>query len=123
MLTINQHLRPGSQQLGLFYSEVCHERRSGSAVAAHLGAGMPRAVNHRRQAMSPEAEVYRGVIVRAVTGMRPAMIATVDDATRLESLCEQLARAERIGEMLQDQGFNPCRLPIDEAVKLLLEKP
>ncbi len=73
--------------------------------------------------MSPEAEVYRGVIVRAVTGMRPAMIATVDDATRLESLCEQLARAERIGEMLQDQGFNPCRLPIDEAVKLLLEKP
>lgn len=69
--------------------------------------------------MSPEAEVYRGVIVRAVTGMRPAMIATVDDATRLESLCEQLARAERIGEMLQKKGFD--RLPIDEAVALLLE--
>lgn len=69
--------------------------------------------------MSPEAEVYRGVIVRAVTGMRPAMIATVDDATRLESLCEQLARAERIGEMLQRKGLD--RLPIDEAVALLLE--
>lgn len=69
--------------------------------------------------MSPEAEVYRGLIVRAVTGMRPAMIATVDDATRLESLCEQLARAERIGEMLQKKGLD--RLPIDEAVALLLE--
>lgn len=69
--------------------------------------------------MSPEAEVYRGVIVRAVTGLRPAMIATVDDATRLESLCEQLARAERIGEMLQKKGLD--RLPIDEAVALLLE--
>lgn len=70
--------------------------------------------------MSPEAEVYRGVIVRTVTGMRPAMIATVDDATRLELLCEQLARAERIGEMLHVHGLD--RLPIDEAVKLLLER-
>lgn len=70
--------------------------------------------------MSPAAEVYRGLIVRAVTGMRPAMIATVDDAIRLESLCEQLARAERISEMLQKKGFD--LLPIDEAVKLLLEK-
>jgi len=69
--------------------------------------------------VSPEAEVYRGVIVRAVTGMRPAMIATVDDATRLAALCEQLARAERIGEMLQKKGLD--RLPIDEAVALLLE--
>ena len=69
--------------------------------------------------MSPTAEVYRGLIVRAVTGMRPAMIATVDDATRLELLCEQLARAERIGEMLQKKGLD--RLPIDEAVALLLE--
>lgn len=69
--------------------------------------------------MSPAAEVYRGIIVRAVSGMRPAIIATVDDATRLESLCEQLARAERIADMLQANGLD--LLP-DEAVRLLLEK-
>lgn len=70
--------------------------------------------------MSPAAQVYRDIIVRAVTGMRPAMIATVDDAARLESLCEQLARAERIADMLQSKGLD--LLPIDEAVRLLLER-
>ncbi|MGI4717222.1 MAG: hypothetical protein ACRYGO_07355 [Janthinobacterium lividum] len=69
--------------------------------------------------MSPAARAYRGVIVRAVTGTRPAIIATVDDNARLDSLCEQLARAERIGEMLQAKGLD--QLPIDEAVALLLE--
>lgn len=69
--------------------------------------------------MSPEALAYRGVIVRAVTGLRPAMIATVDDSARLDALCEQLARAERVGELLKAHGLN--RLPIDEAVALLLE--
>lgn len=51
--------------------------------------------------MSPSAEVYRGLIVRAVTGLRPAMIATVDDVARLADLSEQLARAERIADALQ----------------------
>lgn len=69
--------------------------------------------------MSPAAFVYRGVIVRAVTGLRPAMVATVDDAARLEAICEQLARAERIGELLRAKGLD--QLPIDEGVRLLLE--
>lgn len=69
--------------------------------------------------MSPAAQVYRGLIVRAVTGRRPAMIATVDDSARLDAMCEQLARAERIAEMLRAKGLS--LLPIDDAVALLLE--
>lgn len=70
--------------------------------------------------MSPAAWVYRGIIVRAVSGERPASIC-VDDAARLEALCEQLARAERIAEKLRALGLNPCGLPIDEAIDLVLE--
>lgn len=68
--------------------------------------------------MSPAAWVYRGLIVRAVTGERPASL-SVGDAARLEVLCERLAQAERIADMLQARGLD--RLPIDDAVKLLLE--
>jgi hypothetical protein len=70
--------------------------------------------------MRPAAGVYRGIIVRAVTGIHPAIIATVDDASRLELLCEQLVRAERIADMLQSKGLD--LLPIDEGVRLLVEK-
>jgi len=59
------------------------------------------------------------VIVRAVTGLCPAIVATVDDSARLEALCMQLARAERVAELLQAHDLD--RLPIDEGVKLPLE--
>ena len=69
--------------------------------------------------MSPGAQVYHDLIVRSVTGRRPAMATVVADSPELQALCEQLARAERIAELLQAKGLD--RLPIDEGVALLLE--
>lgn len=67
--------------------------------------------------MSPEAEIYRRAIIRAVTG-RPGALHTEFDATSLQDICERLARAERVAELLKAHALN--RLPIDEAVALLL---
>jgi hypothetical protein len=69
--------------------------------------------------MSPAAWVYRGIIVRAVSGERPAS-ASVEDATRLEAMCERLAQAERVVDLLRARGLD--LLPMDEAVALLLER-
>lgn len=69
--------------------------------------------------MSPEAEIYRRAIIRAVTG-RPGALHTEFDATALGDICEQLARTERIGVMLRARGLS--LLPVDEGVALLLEK-
>ncbi len=73
--------------------------------------------------MSPEAEIYRGLLVRAITGQRPAIVVTVDDPTRLEQLCETLARAERVAEMLHVHGFGPRGMDIEQVVAQLLGSP
>ena len=68
--------------------------------------------------MSPEAEIYRRAIIRAVTG-RPGALHTEFDATALRDICEHLARGWRVAELLKANGLD--RLPIDDAVALLLE--
>lgn len=69
--------------------------------------------------MSPAAEIYRRAIIRAVTG-RPGALHTEFDATLLADICDHLVRAWRVAELLKAHGLN--RLPIDEAVALLLER-
>lgn len=69
--------------------------------------------------MSPEAEIYRRAIIRAVTG-RPGALHTEFDATALSDICDHLARAWRVAELLKANGLS--LLPIDDAVALLLEK-
>lgn len=64
----------------------------------------------------------RGLAVRAVTGLRPAVVAVPDDASYLEASREQLARAERVGEMLRARGFGPRGMSIDEVLAELLEE-
>lgn len=68
--------------------------------------------------MTPESEIYRRAIIRAVTG-RPGATHTEHDATALAGICDHLARAWRVAELLKAHGLN--RLPIDDAVALLLE--
>lgn len=68
--------------------------------------------------MSPVAEIYRRAIIRAVTG-RPGALHTEFDAKALAGICEQMARTERIAEMLKARGLS--MLPVDDGVALLLE--
>lgn len=64
--------------------------------------------------MSPEAQIFRAVVIRAVTGTRPPAIFTVHDATALEDLCEQLARAENAGAVLRRKGHGRAGMLLDE---------
>jgi hypothetical protein len=72
--------------------------------------------------MSPEATCYRGVIIRAVTGTRPALIFSVADDTKLTALCEQLARAEKVADLLQHKGYGNAGLDIVDIVASLPDK-
>jgi hypothetical protein len=75
--------------------------------------------------MSPAAYCFRGLLIRAITGRRPAMVVSVADDTRLDALCEQLARAERVAELFQHHGIGKAGDPIDKTLAALLsrEKP
>lgn len=59
-------------------------------------------------------------VVRAVSGERPAS-SCVDNAARLESMCERPAQAKRVDVLLHAKGLDPSGLPIDEALVLVLE--
>lgn len=72
--------------------------------------------------MTAEAQIYRGLLIRAISGQRPAMVVAVADPDRLEQLCEVLARAERVAEMLHVRGFGPRGMDIEQVVAQLLEK-
>lgn len=69
--------------------------------------------------MSPEALAYRGLIIRAVTGERPAMVVSVADNERLDAMCEQLARAERVADLFAHKGYAKAGDPIDKTAASL----
>jgi hypothetical protein len=72
--------------------------------------------------MSPEAEAYRGVLIRAITGQRPAMVFSVADDTKLNALCEQLARAEKVADLLVQKGWSKPGDRIDVIAAALPKK-
>jgi len=72
--------------------------------------------------MTDEAQIYRGLLIRAISGQRPAIVVAVADPDRLEQLCEVLARAERVAELLHVHGFGPRGMDIEQVVAQLLEK-
>jgi hypothetical protein len=76
--------------------------------------------------MSPEAYIYRGLLIRAITGKRPALVVDVADDTKLNALCEQLARAERVADLFAHKGYAKAGDPIDTtaaALPLPMRKP
>lgn len=68
--------------------------------------------------MSPEAEIYRGAVIRAVSGRHGAPY-TEYDAFALEDICEQLARAERANEILRHRGYGTAGTQVHEAAALV----
>lgn len=72
--------------------------------------------------MSPEAEAYRGVLIRAVTGQRPAMVFSVADDEKLNALCEQLARTEKASDLLVQKGWGKPGDRLDVVVAALPKK-
>ena len=63
--------------------------------------------------MSPEAEIYRRAIIRAVTG-RAGVLHTEYDAAILADLCEQLARGEEATSILRHLGYGKAGMWVDE---------
>ena len=63
--------------------------------------------------MSPEAEIYRRAIIRAVTG-RAGVLNTEFDATALQEICEHLARAEECRATLRGLGYGGACMRLDE---------
>lgn len=63
--------------------------------------------------MSPQAEIYRRSMIRAVTG-RAGVLNTEYCATSLGDLCEALARAEEALRILRALGYGKAGMWVDE---------
>ena len=72
--------------------------------------------------MSMAKDHYRHLIVRAVTGNRPAMVWRVIDGTALDRICERLVEAERAAEILQAKGYGKPGLLLHEVAALVPDK-
>jgi hypothetical protein len=69
--------------------------------------------------MSQAADIFRNLIIRAVTGERPALVVSVADNKVLMDLCEQLARAERVADLFAHKGYAKAGDPIDKTAASL----
>jgi hypothetical protein len=69
--------------------------------------------------MSPIAEAYKGLLIRSITGKRPSLIVPIYDDEKLNALCEQLARAERVGDLFAHKGYAKAGDPIDKTAASL----
>ena len=63
--------------------------------------------------MSPEAEIHRRSIIRAVTG-RAGVLHTEYDASILADICDQLARGEEAVRILREHGYGKAGMWVDE---------
>lgn len=72
--------------------------------------------------MSMAKTHYRHLIVRAVTGNRPAMVWRVIDGTALDRICERLVEAERAAEILQAKGYGKPGMLLHEVAALVPTK-
>jgi len=66
---------------------------------------------------------YRHLIVRAVTGGRPALVFSVTDGAALDRICERLVEAERAAEILQSLGYGKPGLLLHEVAALVPPAP
>lgn len=71
--------------------------------------------------MSMAATHYRHLIVRAVTGNRPAIVFHVTDGAALDRICQRLVEAERATEILQAKGYGKPGLLLHEVAALVPE--
>lgn len=69
--------------------------------------------------MSMAAMHYRHLMVRAVTGNRPALVFHVTDGAAIDRLCERLVDAERAFEILQAKGYGKPGLLLHEVAALV----
>lgn len=69
--------------------------------------------------MSMAATHYRHLIVRAVTGNRPAMVFHVTDGAALDRMSQRLVEAERAAEILQAKGYGRPGLLLHEVAALV----
>jgi hypothetical protein len=69
--------------------------------------------------MSMAATHYRHLIVRAVTGNRPAMVFHVIDGAALDRICERLASDERAFEILRAKGYGKPGMLLHEVAALV----
>lgn len=63
--------------------------------------------------------IYRDRIVRAVTGTRPAALATVLDTTALDRFCMGLADAEEAKQLLCAKGYGSPDQSLVDLVRAL----
>ena len=69
--------------------------------------------------MSMAATHYRHLIVRAVTGNRPAMVFHVIDGAALDRICERLTSDERAFEILRAKGYGKPGMLLHEVAALV----
>lgn len=73
--------------------------------------------------MSMAAVHYRHLMVRAVTGGRPALVYNATDGAAIDRLCERLVDAERAFEILQAKGYGKPGLLLHEVAALVPPAP
>lgn len=66
---------------------------------------------------------YRHVIVRAVTGGRPALVFNVIDGTALDRICDRLVDDERAFEILRAKGYGKPGMLLHEVAALVPPAP
>lgn len=69
--------------------------------------------------MSIARDHYRHLIVRAVTGNRPAIVFHVTDGTALDRICQRLVEVERAAEILQSLGYGKPGMLLHEVAALV----
>ncbi|MDY0961756.1 hypothetical protein [Massilia sp. CFBP9026] len=69
--------------------------------------------------MSMAAMHYRHLMVRAVTGNRPALVFHVTDGAAIDSLCERLVDAERAFEILRAKGYGKPGMLLHDVAALV----
>lgn len=69
--------------------------------------------------MNMPNQLYRHVIVRAVTGNRPALVWNVIDGIALDRICQRLVEADRAAAILRAKGYGKVFLSLDEVAALV----
>lgn len=72
--------------------------------------------------MNMPKQIYRHVIVRAVTGGRPALVFNVIDGIALDRICERLVESDRAAAILRAKGYGQAFLSLDEVAALVPDK-
>lgn len=73
--------------------------------------------------MSMAATHYRHLIVRAVTGNRPALVFRVTDGAALDRICDRLVDDECAFEILRAKGYGKPGMLLHEVAALVPPAP